>query len=227
MSHVRINAENLHTIFNNIQQYSANPDQTNIVAVTKKFSHTAAIEAIKKHIFCIGENQVQEFQTKQQHLLAYNFESHLIGHLQSNKINKAIELFNVIETVDSFKLALKLDKQLKNINQKQDIYIQINVGEDPNKYGFFIKDIFIQAEKISQLKNINLLGVMTILPYLKNPKDTQKLYAKTRQVQQQIYEKINNKCTQLSMGMSRDYIYALKEGATHIRLGTILYGQRP
>ena len=68
---------------------------------------------------------------------------------------------------------------------------------------------------------------MTILPYLQNLKDTQKLYAQTRQTQQQIYEKINNKCTQLSMGMSRDYIYALKEGATHIRLGTALYGQRP
>ena len=91
----------------------------------------------------------------------------------------------------------------------------------------FLANFFIQAEKISQLKNINLLGVMTILPYLNNPKDTQKLYAKTRQVQQQIYEKINNKCTQLSMGMSRDYVYALKEGATHIRLGTILYGHRP
>ena len=227
MSHVRISAENLHTIFNNIQQYSINPDQTNVVAVTKNFSHIAIIEAIKNHIFCIGENQVQEFQTKHQQLLSYNFESHLIGHLQSNKINKAIELFNVIETIDSFKLALKIDKQLKKINKTQNIYIQINVGEDPNKYGFFIKDIFIQAEKISQLKNINLLGVMTILPYLNNPKDTQKLYAKTRQVQQQIYEKINNKCTQLSMGMSRDYVYALKEGATHIRLGTILYGQRP
>ena len=154
MNHVRISAENLQTIFNNIQQYSINPDQTNVVAVTKNFAHTAVIEAIKNHIFCIGENQVQEFQTKHQQLLAYNFESHLIGHLQSNKINKAIELFNVIETIDSFKLALKIDKQLKKINQKQNIYIQINIGEDPNKYGFFIKDIFIQAEKISQLKNM-------------------------------------------------------------------------
>tara|TARA_B100000953_G_scaffold135673_1_gene112203 strand:- start:134 stop:817 length:684 start_codon:yes stop_codon:yes gene_type:complete len=227
MSHVRINTDTLQTIFKNIQQYSINPRQTHIVAVTKKFSHMAAIEAIKNNIFCIGENQVQEFENKHQQLLTYNFEAHLIGHLQSNKINKAIKLFNVIETVDSFKLAVKLNKQLKKINQKQNIYIQINIGEDPNKHGFFIKDIFTQTEKISQLKNINLLGVMTILPYLKNLQDTQKLYAQTRQIQQQIYEKINNKCTQLSMGMSRDYIYALKEGATHIRLGTALYGQRP
>ena len=227
MSHIRINPETLYTFFNNIQQYCANADQTKIVAVTKKFSHTAVVEAIKNQILCIGENQVQEFEAKHPKLTAYNFESHLIGHLQSNKIKKAIELFDVIETVDSFKLAFLIDKQLKKINQKQNIYIQINIGEDPRKHGFFIKNIFTQAEKISQLKNINLLGVMTILPYLKRPKDTQKLYAQTRQVQQQIYEKINNKCTQLSMGMSRDYVYALKEGATHIRLGTILYGQRP
>ena len=84
-----------------------------------------------------------------------------------------------------------------------------------------------QAEKINKLSNIKLSGIMTILHYLEKPHETQALYSDTRKIQKKIKENINIKCTNLSMGMSRDYIYALKEGATHIRIGTALYGTRP
>ena len=226
MSHVRINTDTLQTIFKNIQQYSINPRQTHIVAVTKKFSHMAAIEAIKNNIFCIGENQVQEFENKHQQLLTYNFEAHLIGHLQSNKINKAIKLFNVIETVDSFKLAVKLNKQLKKINQKQNIYIQINIGEDPNKHGFMLENIYKTIETISAHQQLRLVGLMTILPFYEDTKKTQPLFAHMKEIQNKTLKDISPVCKFLSMGMSRDYIYALKEGATHLRIGTKLYGQR-
>ena len=96
MSYHPINIESLAKIKNNIEQYSPYPKKVQIIAVTKKFSHHAIISAIKNNITCIGENQIQEFDKKQSHLLDYQFESHLIGHLQSNKIIKAIKLFNYL-----------------------------------------------------------------------------------------------------------------------------------
>jgi len=226
MSQASINFDSLQTIIAHIQQHGTNDTQPQIIAVTKNFSYTSILSALKNNIKCIGENRIQEFLDKKKKLSKHKFESHLIGHLQSNKINKAVNLFDVIQTVDSFKLARKINEQLKKTQQTQKIYIQINVGNDRNKHGLLINNTFIEAEKITQLSQIKLQGVMTILPYLNNVKDTQKLYAKTRAVQEKIKKEININCTQLSMGMSRDYIYALKEGATHIRIGTALYGPR-
>ena len=216
----------LNTISKHIQNYSPHPNQVNIVAVTKKFNHTAIISALSNHITCIGENQVQEFLTKKPHLLTYQFESHLIGHLQSNKINHAIDLFDVIETVDSTALAHKLNKKAQQKEQTQKIYIQINIGSDAQKHGFDTKLLFSKVEKITKLKHLSLIGVMTILPFLEQPQDTQKLYSQTRKIYTKIQQDITPTCVCLSMGMTRDYIYALQEGATHIRLGTKLYGPR-
>ena len=222
-----INTQALHNVLQNIKTHSPQPLQTKIIAVTKSFSHTAIIDAINHKILCIGENQVQEFNKKIFYLGKYNFQSHLIGHLQSNKINKALDLFDVIETVDSIELANKINEKLKAHNKTQKIYLQINIGQDPNKHGFSPHNIYQAAEKINSLKHLKLSGIMTILPYLVETQDTQPLYAQTRKIQEKIKSSINLQCTQLSMGMSRDYVYALIEGATHIRIGTALYGSRP
>ena len=227
MSLVSINQDALRTVLRNIHKHSPCPNHTQIIAVTKKFRYTAIIDAIKNNIFCIGENHVQEFAQKKREISNQKFESHLIGHLQSNKINKAIDLFDVIQTVDTFKLAQKINENLKALNKHQTVYLQLNIGNDPKKHGFSKKEIMTQAEKINKLSNIKLSGIMTILPYLEKPYETQALYSDTRKIQKKIKENINIKCTNLSMGMSRDYIYALKEGATHIRIGTALYGTRP
>lgn len=227
MSYVSINSDALNTISQNIINYSPHPNQTQIIAVTKKFTYLSIINALQHNIVCIGENQVQEFEDKNTHLSDQKFESHLIGHLQSNKLNKALSLFDVIQTVDSFKLANKMNERLKCLNKEQSIYLQLNIGNDLNKHGFSKAEILTEAEKITTLPNLRLLGIMTILPYIKDAQDTQTLYAQTRQIQQKIKQSINPACSKLSMGMSRDYIYALKEGATHIRIGTALYGPRP
>ena len=227
MSYTPISTKTLSSITHNIQENSPHPSDVTIIAVTKKFPHFSIINAIKNNITCIGENQIQEFEEKHKHLSKYTFEAHLIGHLQSNKINKAIKLFNIIQTIDSIKLAQALNERLKRINKKQNIYIQLNIGNDPKKYGFHTKNILQQIEFFLKLQNLNLKGVMAILPFLEDVEDTQKLYAQTRKIQQAIMQKITPTCTSLSMGMSRDYIYALKEGSTHIRLGTNLYGPRP
>jgi len=121
MSYVSINSDALKTISQNIINYSPYPNQTQIIAVTKKFTYLSIINALQHNIVCIGENQVQEFEDKHKHLSDQKFESHLIGHLQSNKLNKALSLFDIIQTVDSFKLAHKMNERLKYLNKRQSI----------------------------------------------------------------------------------------------------------
>jgi len=221
---IHVSDTNLNTIFQNIQKHSPHPSKVKIIAVTKGFNYQAIISAISKNILCIGENKVQEFFNKQTKLQTHKFESHLIGHLQSNKTKKATDLFNVIQTVDSIKLADKINNQ--NLSTAQRIYVQINIGNDPNKFGFQPTDIYQKIEKIELMENIKIEGIMTIIPQLQNTQDIENLFAKTRKIFEKTQKKISPTCQYLSMGMSGDYIYALKQGATHIRIGTLLYGTR-
>tara|TARA_B100000427_G_scaffold326353_1_gene334828 strand:- start:98 stop:775 length:678 start_codon:yes stop_codon:yes gene_type:complete len=221
-----ISVTNLNTIQQHIQQYSPNPHKVNIIAVTKGFSYHAILSAIHNKIYCIGENRVQEFLNKKKEVVDISFESHLIGHLQSNKIKKAINLFDVIQTVDTISLAEKINKQMEPLKIKKNIFIQINVGNDPKKFGFSVKNIFKEVENINKMQYLQIDGVMTILPFLDKPSSSEKLFEKTRKVAEKINTNITPTCSKLSMGMSRDYVYALKQGATHIRIGTFLYGDR-
>ncbi len=220
-------SNNLKTICSNIKKHSPYPSKVQVVAVTKGFDSSAITSAISNQVKCIGENRVQEFSNKTQRLDCSKIKSHLIGHLQSNKAKKATELFDVIQTIDSTKLAQTINKHALILNKKQHIYIQINIGNDTNKFGFTSKSILNEVEKIQKLQHLTIKGVMTILPYLENIQETEPLFNKTRQLAQDIQKKITPQCTNISMGMSRDYIYALRQGATHIRIGTMLYGQRP
>ncbi len=221
-----ISVTNLNTIQQHIQQYSPNPHKVNIIAVTKGFSYHAILSAIHNKIYCIGENRVQEFLNKKKEVVDISCESHLIGHLQSNKIKKAINLFDVIQTVDTISLAEKINKQMEPLKIKKNIFIQINVGNDPKKFGFSVKNIFKEVENINKMQYLQIDGVMTILPFLDKPSSSEKLFEKTRKVAEKINTNITPTCSKLSMGMSRDYVYALKQGATHIRIGTFLYGDR-
>jgi len=221
-----VSKTNLDKVLKNIQTYSPNPSKVNIVAVTKKLSHDAIISAISNNIHCIGENRIQEFLNKKEKIKNKKFESHLIGHLQSNKIKKAVQAFNIIQTVDSIKLATKINQHLIQINQKKHIFIQINIGNDFNKFGFVPENIFSKIEEIEKMSNLIVSGTMTILPYLEDSTKTQKLFSKMRTLSHTIKTKISPTCSSISMGMSRDYVYALKEGSTHIRIGTLLYGAR-
>ena len=224
----KINTEALREINADIQKHSPHPSLVNIVAVTKTFNHTAILSAKKNSLPCIGENKVQEFLSKKEECskVDLNIETHLIGHLQSNKTNKAVGVFNVIQTVDSLKIANKINAKAQEKNIQQKIFIQINIGKDPNKHGFMLDGVYHDIENITKLPNLKVIGLMTILPFNSDVTTTQPLFAAMKQTQNQVLQKINPDCRFLSMGMSRDYIYALKEGATHLRIGTKLYGQR-
>ena len=158
--------------------------------------------------------------------LSDNCEIHLIGHLQSNKVNKAVNIFDVIQTVDSLKIAQKINNAAKKINKIQNVYIQINVGNDPSKHGFHNDDAINAAKIINSLSNLHLSGIMMIPPLINIDDNYRNIFQQTKLLQLKIYNSGIKNCIHISMGMSRDYSIAIEEGATHIRIGTALFGER-
>ncbi len=221
LKHREINKKNLLKIKKNIQQH------TKIMAVTKTLSIKAIDSAIKNNILLIGENKIQETEQKiKNYKNRKKIKLHLIGHLQSNKVKKAVALYDTIETVDSEKILVKINKEAEKIRKKQNIYLQINIGEDKKKFGFSEKETIKIYNKNKNKKHINITGLMTILPNGLKTKKQKELYDKMKKIQKNIYIKKEQKITNLSMGMSQDYIIASQSGSTQIRIGTFLYGER-
>tara|TARA_B100001029_G_C15050691_1_gene450505 strand:- start:1194 stop:1904 length:711 start_codon:yes stop_codon:yes gene_type:complete len=198
-----------------------------IIAVTKTFGIEAINSALSLGINCIGENKVQELEFKSPQILdKSNKEIHFIGHIQSNKVRKIIKLADVIQTVDSLKLASRINNISKELNKKTTIYIQINTAKDDKKFGFYPKEVLNVSKAIIKMKNLNFIGIMTIPPMSKDYDLLKTIFNKTRKIKDDIQNQINPKCKYLSMGMSNDFETAIGCGATHIRLGTILFGNR-
>lgn len=204
------------------------PKHITLVAVTKNFPGDIWEQATRVNLTTLGESRIQETQKKIETFpLKNNIELHLIGHLQSNKAKKAVDLFDVIQTVDSIKLSKKIDRICREMNKKQSVYLQINIAADPNKQGFLIQKALFAAREITKMKNITLDGIMTTPPQNISTRDLHAIYKKTREIRDKICLKVNNYCKNISMGMSNDYEIAILEGATHIRIGVGLFGQRP
>ena len=171
-----------------------------------------------------GENKVQEAEKKYANKPKES-ELHLIGRLQTNKINKAIRLFDVIQSVDSLKLVKNINKRAVIISKVQRIFCQINIGKDPQKIGFTVEELECHLDQIKNFSNLKLEGVMTILPNNINKEIRNKLFTKTKKTADKI-SKILNRPIEISMGMSGDYEEAIKYGATMVRVGSKLYGSR-
>ena len=210
------------------KQAGRSSEEIHIIAVTKGFPSTIWDSALQLSLSSIGESRIQEISFKSNTFISRNeVELHLIGRLQSNKTRKAVELTDVIQTVDSLKLARRLNKIAEECEKQQRIYLQVNTGLDPKKTGFTPEEILPAAEKIAECQHLYLEGVMTIPPYGLSKDKLQNLYAETRKMRDHIHQNIIPVCISLSMGMSDDFETAIKEGATHIRLGTALFGPRP
>ena len=199
-----------------------------IIAVTKTRPIEAVEAAIKENLFIIGENKVQEAEEKflNNEKTREKVELHLIGSLQSNKIKRAISLFDVIQTADSVKLLKKINNQAEKIKKIQKVFIQINIGYDRNKRGFNSRKVFEACKEAKKLKNIEVKGLMTILPFGKTKKENKRLFTETKTIQEQIEKNHIISCKETSMGMSGDYVEALKSGATFIRIGSAFFGPR-
>jgi pyridoxal phosphate enzyme (YggS family) len=188
-----------------------------LIAVTKKFPAEVVREAYDAGLRCFGENYVQEFERKHPALADLTgVEYHLIGHLQSNKTRPAAELFQVIETVDSEKIARRLDQ----IGQPLEVMIEVKLSLEDAKSGAAPEDVPALIDAIKTCPNLQLTGLMTMPPWSDDPEATRPYFRRLSELARHFGLK------KLSMGMSHDLEAAIEEGATHVRVGTALFGPR-
>jgi pyridoxal phosphate enzyme (YggS family) len=189
-----------------------------LVAVTKKFGPEVIREAYGLGLRVFGENYVQEFEGKFPALAdLQGAEFHLIGHLQSNKAKPAAELFRVIETVDSAKLAQRLQQTGKRL----EVMIEVKLSPEQTKAGAAPDELPALIEAIQACRHLTLTGLMTMPPWSADPEATRPYFRRLAQLARE------HNLPKLSMGMSNDFEAAIEEGATHIRVGTALFGPRP
>lgn len=195
-----------------------------IIAVTKKFDITSW-KLASEHSLDIGESRVQEASQKEK-LFQPKTEKHLIGHLQRNKVGKAIELFDVIQTIDSLRLAKEVNKKVQTKKEQQRVFLQININEERQKTGFNKNQLFTNIEEIFSYRFLKIEGIMCITKKNLSTKLLRSSFSEARNIRDELKNKWFPGCMFLSMGMSSDYVHAIKEGATHIRIGTSLFGSR-
>ena len=205
------------------------PDEVQLIVVTKTVGQQAIREAVDSGIRLFGENRVQEAKKKilsdEIKAMPERLEWHLIGHLQKNKAKDAVQLFEVIHSVDSIELACELDRQADTIGKIQRVLVQVKLSEEETKSGVTEKELPKLLERIAQLKHLRLEGLMTIPPYLDNVRDVIPYFRRLRQLRDEA-EKAGFSLPELSMGMSHDYEAAIEEGATMVRIGTAIFGER-
>lgn len=199
-----------------------------MVAVSKTMPAEVVREAIEAGVTDLGENYIQEAKEKINALATYPVTWHYIGHLQSNKAKYAVRLFDLIHSVDSLKLAKELDKYAKKNDKIQTILIQVNVAREDSKSGVYLEDSMRLLREVSRLENISVKGLMTMPPYFNAPEKVRPFFAALRQFRDQIKKEAipNISMDELSMGMTGDFETAIEEGATMVRIGTAIFGDR-
>lgn len=205
------------------------PDTVRLIAVTKQVGITAMREAYSAGVRNFGENRVQEAINKQAQLQDLSgIIWHLIGHLQTNKVRKALQHFHWIHSVDSLKLAQYLDQVAGELALKPKICLQVKIAPDPDKYGWNREQLLEDLPQLNQLNNLEIKGLMTILPLGLDGAENLYLFKQVDQLAQYIKQEnwSNIKMQELSMGMSADYLSAIQAGSTMIRLGQMIFGER-
>lgn len=205
------------------------PAQVRLIAVTKQVSVEAMREAYEAGVRDFGESKVQEAQGKVAQLGELpDLNWHFIGHLQANKAKKALELFQWIHTCDSLKLAQRLNRLALELSLQPQVCLQVKVIADPNKFGWTIPELLGDLPELNQCEALKIQGLMTILPNGLSEPENLTVFERTRELAQKIREQSwsNLQIQELSMGMSEDYPQAVQAGATMVRLGRIIFGER-
>ncbi len=203
-------------------------NEISLVAVSKFQSVEAIAEAFAAGQILFGENYIQEI-TEKRPLIPEAAKIHFIGHLQSNKAKFAAEFCDMIETVDSAKLARKLNTQLELLGRSLNILLQINIGNDPKKAGVPAAEALRLHDEIAGLSRLRIAGLMTIPPFENTPEESRPYFANLRKLGEKMTAAgcFNGQPPALSMGMSADFPVAIAEGATIVRVGTAIFGVRP
>ncbi len=209
------------------QRLGRNPQEVTIVAVTK----FAPVELIEQALACgvthIGENRVQEGEKKYLGLSQKSIVKHMIGHLQTNKVKDALNVFDVIQSVDSLKLALAIQKEAALLKRRVEIFVQVNTSQEEQKFGVNEKDAIPLVKEISKLDNIFISGLMTIGPLSEDEIAIRGCFQRLRALRDSIqndFSHLQNVSMKfLSMGMTNDYPIALEEGANMLRIGRAIF----
>ena len=205
------------------------PATIKLVAVSKRFSAEKIIEACEAGQFLFGENYIQEVVQKKP-LLPQESRIHFIGNLQSNKAKIAAELCDMVETVDRKKLGVALNKHCAALGKTLEVLVQVNIGNDPHKSGVAREQTASLLRELNELSHLRVCGLMTIPPLTNTPEESRVYFRNLRLLAEELGTEglfSNIDTPELSMGMSGDFDVAIEEGATIIRIGTAIFGQRP
>jgi pyridoxal phosphate enzyme (YggS family) len=219
-------------IFHACKRSGRNEDEVALMAVSKTVEPERIKEAYGAGLRVFGENRVQEFEGKSTALSDLKeAQWHLIGHLQSNKAKKAAELFHAVDSVDSLRLAEKLNQAAAEANKKLAVLIEIKVGEEESKAGIPLDSPGLQTllNAAPELANLQIRGLMTVPPFTDDPEGARPYFRLLRDLRDKIAARKlpNVRMDTLSMGMSHDFEVAIEEGSTCVRVGTAIFGSRP
>jgi PLP dependent protein len=199
-----------------------------LVAVTKTVGLNRLQEAVAAGHTLFGENYVQEAKAKIA-ALGPGLTWHFIGHLQSNKARAAVELFDLIHSVDRLRLAQALDQAARRLGKVQDILLQVNLAGEESKSGAAPEDVQKLLSEISKMANLRVLGLMTMPPWFPDPEEARPYFRGLRELRDRLrrLHLVESDLSELSMGMTGDFEVAVAEGATLVRIGTAIFGRRP
>jgi len=204
-----------------------NPKDITLVSVTKQATVDQVREAVSSGITDIGENRVNDGLLKYEKLgaVSQGLRWHMIGHLQTNKARKALDIFDTIHSLDSLHLAEEIDNRAKAISKRVDCFIEVSVSGEASKYGIEPKDAEQFIVKVSSLSNIHIIGLMTMAPFVDDAEITRPYFAKLRQLRDNLRSQNipNTAIRELSMGMTQDFEVAIEEGATVVRIGSAIF----
>lgn len=206
-----------------------NPAEIGLIAVTKSVEVDRILEAYDAGQRDFGENYVQELKQKQEKITTADLLWHFIGHLQTNKVKTLIDSVTLIHSVDTFHLAEEIERQATKLNRKIDILVEVHTTDEATKSGVSPDDVIPLVERISQMKHIQITGLMTIGPFLPDPESSRPCFRRLRKLKEEIDNKEfpGVRLHHLSMGMTNDFTIAIEEGATLLRIGTAIFGLRP
>jgi len=203
------------------------PEGVQLVGAAKTRSPEEILEAVDAGLEIVGENYVQEAE-RAHAVIGNRVKWHMIGHLQRNKVKKAVAIFDMIETVDSLRLAKEIDKVCRKTGKVMPVLIEVNSGEEAEKTGVLPGEVLNLVREMSTLDQVKIMGLMTMGPFAGDPEEARPYFRKTRELFEQIKQAAlpGVEMTYLSMGMSNSYRVALEEGANIVRIGTRLFGER-
>ena len=221
--------KNYESILENIETAAAKAGRSStsvaIVAVTKTVDENTIRMLFDLGLDNIGENRVKDALTKAQDLSDLPIKWHMIGHLQRNKVKKALNLFSFFHSVDSRRLAVEIDKESEKQDLMTPVLIEVNTSGELSKFGIGPAEAIKLTEQIAELRNISLKGLMTMAPFTEDTEVCRKCFVRLRGLLDEINEKevYPEKLTELSMGMTQDYVAAVEEGATIVRIGSAFF----